>query len=289
MSKLCPFCAEPTLAPSPGPRSWRQGSYQMQTCGSCGTETAWPREAASDSVYDHEMPAIRWEFREVLTDLAGYPSVEGEVLDVGCGKGDFVALANGQGVTARGIDFNPENIAYSQARGLDCRQMDVRDLEEAQTFRAITAFHVLEHLSDPRAFLVVLRDRLLPGGALYLSFPNARRGMLRFKRDIADFPPYHLNRISDSGMRKIAERCGYRVADCTIQPRDITWTYATSLAVNHLLDKPALRDRLAASHWLNLAVKGVTAVLLQPIILWRLVRYRDDLGFTVLYKLQSQT
>lgn len=257
----------------------------MKICQDCGTETAWPRMSATDDLYDHGMPADRWEFRKVVKDHKAR-AADGQILDVGCGKGHFLLLAKEAKLPAIGIDFSVENVEAAKARGAECYLLDLRDIEDDRRFAAITAFHVIEHLSRPKAFLETLRDRIEAAGAVYLSFPNVDRGTLRFMRDLGDFPPYHLNRITESGMRRLADRAGLAVTARWVEPHDLHWRYATSLAVNHALDAPHLRQRMAGNRLLNLGLKSLAAVALQPVILWRLWRYRADPGFTVLYKLQ---
>lgn len=285
MAAACPFCTSTRLISSSDPLHWRQGDYKMLSCESCGTVTAWPREAATDEVYDHGMPSDRWEFDEVIKDCTQDISKR-RLLDVGCGKGDFLILAASAGLTVSGIDFSSENIEHARSRGAECHQGDLRDFEVHRRFHVITAFHVIEHLSDPQAFLETLKDRIEEDGVVYLSFPNVHRGTLRFMRDFGDFPPYHLNRISDLGIARLAERVGLRVSDCRIEPRDVHWRYATSLSVNQALDRPRLRQAIESSRLLNFGLKAFVAVVLQPAILWRLMRYQSDPGFTVLYRLE---
>lgn len=285
MTDICPFCASQHLTPNSAAPHWRQGDYHMMTCQDCGSDTAWPRVAATDDVYDHGMPANRWEFRQVLRDCrdGGGP---GQILDVGSGKGDFLLMAQSEGVSAIGIDFSAENIAVAQRRGVECSQRDLRDFEADRRFRFITAFHVIEHLADPKGFLEMLRGRIENDGAVYLSFPNVDRGTLRFMRDFGDFPPYHLNRVTVEGMHAVAERAGMTVVARRIEPRDLNWRYATSLAVNHMLDTPRLRRALAKNQMVNLGLKALVALILQPTIVWRLLKHRSDPGFTVLYRLE---
>lgn len=257
----------------------------MKICQDCGTVTAWPRKAAENDVYDHEMPDNRWEFAETIADILSR-GAQDSVLDIGCGKGGFLKLAKDNGILELGIDFNESNIEAARRRGLNCHQKDLRQFTESEKFASVTSFHVIEHLDEPFEFLKAIRSVLQPDGAVYLSFPCQRRDIVPFMRDIADYPPHHMNRISDAGLRCLAERSGFVIAEQRNEARSVTWKKATSLAVNHALDAPRLRQRMAGNRLLNLGLKALAAVALQPVILWRLWRYRADPGFTVLYKLQ---
>jgi len=49
----------------------------------------------------------------------------------------------------------------------------------AGSFAGITMFHVLEHLPDPRAYLVAARELLAPDGRLVVQVPNAASWQFR--------------------------------------------------------------------------------------------------------------
>lgn len=98
----------------------------------------------------------------------------GELLDVGCGRGEFLEAAADAGHRVLGIDHDPAMLA--QARGLPVQQGDVLDVLQSTPDRydAITAFHVIEHLSvrEAEALVRLAADRLRPGGRLILATPN---------------------------------------------------------------------------------------------------------------------
>ena len=54
-----------------------------------------------------------------------------DVLDVGCGRGEFLDLLQGRGITARGLDLNHEMVEVCRARGLDVEESDVVSLPGA--------------------------------------------------------------------------------------------------------------------------------------------------------------
>ena len=64
------------------------------------------------------------EIRSRLTDYVPYFSGASDVLDVGCGRGEFLDLLKQAGITARGLDLNPEMVEVCKARGLDATAGD---------------------------------------------------------------------------------------------------------------------------------------------------------------------
>jgi SAM-dependent methyltransferase len=136
-------------------------------------------------------PAFTDRFRgspgEVTAKLAGYlPDIHrlvggttaaGAVVDVGSGRGEWLALLRGAGVPASGVDANPEFVDAGRARGLDLVHGDavahLRGLAPASV-DVVTAFHLIEHL-DVETLLALLeaaRHALRPGGCVLLETPN---------------------------------------------------------------------------------------------------------------------
>ena len=101
----------------------------------------------------------------------------GEVLDLGCGRGEALAVLAANGIAARGVDLSASMIAECRKKGLNASEGDLLQALAAAgegTLGAITSFHVIEHL-PPETLdrLVRLAWRALkPGGILLLETPN---------------------------------------------------------------------------------------------------------------------
>ena len=99
-------------------------------------------------------------------------------LDVGCGAGLLTEPLARMGATATGLDAAPENIAaarlHAEGQGLaiDYRAGSVEDLGDGETFDLVCSMEVVEHVSDPAAFVAGLAKALAPGGLMLLSTPN---------------------------------------------------------------------------------------------------------------------
>ena len=113
------------------------------------------------------------QVRAVVRTDAGGP----RVLDVGPGRGEWLALLAEAGVPAVGVEDNPTMVTRLQARGLDVVSADgighLRAVPPA-SLDAVTAFHVVEHL-DVEALLALLAAAcraLRPGGLLVAETPN---------------------------------------------------------------------------------------------------------------------
>jgi SAM-dependent methyltransferase len=170
----------------------------------------------------------------------------GPVLDVGCGGGLFLRLLRDRGFRVMGLDFSIDaaRVAWtSNGVPATCATLSSAPLPP-ESFAAVTMFHVLEHLYDPRAYLEAARDLLRPEGRLIIQVPNA--GCWQFlllgatwngvdvPRHLFDFRPADLDRLLDS--------CGFEVLRRKyFSLRDNPAGLATSLAP--ALDPMARRVR----------------------------------------------
>jgi O-antigen chain-terminating methyltransferase len=116
----------------------------------------------------------------------------GTVLDIGCGRGEFLALLKEARLTGRGVDTNRAMIAEACARGLDALEGDALEylssLPDASLAGAI-ASQLIEHL--PPAYVVTLLAtafrKLRPGAPIVLETINPACWLAFFSSYLRDF------------------------------------------------------------------------------------------------------
>ncbi|GGK47121.1 methyltransferase domain-containing protein [Salinarimonas ramus] len=136
----------------------------------------------------------------------------GIVLDVGCGRGEWLTLLGDAGIRARGIDMNAVMVEETKAAGGDAICGDaLAYLREAQpgSYAAITAFHVVEHLDFALLveFLASCKRALAPGGAILFETPNPENlvvGACTFHLD-----PTHLKPLPPALLAFLVEAGGF--------------------------------------------------------------------------------
>jgi SAM-dependent methyltransferase len=142
---------------------------------------------------------------------AGIGSAEMPVLDLGCGRGEWLELLQDHGLHARGVDLNPIFVEENRQRGLAVSEGEglqaLRALPDA-SLGAVTAFHVIEHLPFDH-WLAIIDEAvrvLKPGGAAIFETPNPANLLVASSRFYLD--PTHRNPLPSPLVRFIAEARG---------------------------------------------------------------------------------
>lgn len=131
------------------------------------------------------------------------------LLDFGCGYGRFLALCSLFGFEACGVDRSAarqENRSHAQVFPT------LEDAAAMAPFHAVTLFQVLEHLDDPRAELLRLKELLLPGGILVLEVPDCSgvREIASREDYLKIHPLEHINAFTPETLRSFAGRLGFQ-------------------------------------------------------------------------------
>lgn len=138
----------------------------------------------------------------------------GPVLDIGCGRGEWLELLGENGYRARGVDLNRKTVAACAARGLDVQEGEglawLRSLPDA-SLACVTAFHVVEHL--PYAHLLALLREiarvLCNGGIAILETPNPANVLVGSHTFYLD--PTHRNPLPADSLQFAVWSSGLRV------------------------------------------------------------------------------
>ncbi|NUH65552.1 class I SAM-dependent methyltransferase [Sulfitobacter sp. S0837] len=134
------------------------------------------------------------------------------VLDLGCGRGEWLGVLADANLSARGVDTNAVQIGEAQDQGLQAHQGTARSaLTEADdnSLACITAHHLIEHLPFEEVLWITREAMrvLAPGGVLLFETPNVRNilvGATSFHND-----PTHLHPMTDPVLNVLFETVGF--------------------------------------------------------------------------------
>ena len=173
---MCPLCGSST-----GARLAARPDFgRLVRCASCGLlyKDPLPAEDVSrhyEEVYRYDALSERIDqrrrelFRGFLAHVRPFGS--SRLLDVGCGSGEFLALAREHGWAADGIEVSPRGAALARGRGLAVH--DTPDDLPADHYDAVTLWNVVDFFLRPVEQMRALHRVLAPGGLVFVRTPNA--------------------------------------------------------------------------------------------------------------------
>lgn len=167
-----------------------------------------------ENKYRGSRELIKERLKVYLQVLEPLKSIHGDalILDLGCGRGEWLELLQDNGWQAIGADTNTSMIEHCQAAGLHAVLQDAVDYLgslESESVSVVTGFHIAEHLPFDRLLELVKEAHraLRPGGLLILETPNPENvvvGTASFY-----FDPTHVRPLPAQLLSFIPEYCGY--------------------------------------------------------------------------------
>jgi 2-polyprenyl-3-methyl-5-hydroxy-6-metoxy-1,4-benzoquinol methylase len=136
-----------------------------------------------------------------------------ELLDVGCGSASLLGLMKNRGFRVMGVDFSSEAAAVAKTEnGVNVIVGSLGHAAFADaSFDIVTLFHVMEHVTNPRAVLKEVARILRPGGSVVLQVPNIDSWQFRmfgakwYGLDI----PRHVIDYSKESMLRLLDDAGF--------------------------------------------------------------------------------
>ncbi len=169
---------------STGTVETRSGTIDPKEAAHFGRLAAEWWDPKGESAMLHKLNPVRLAYIRSAIDrhwadagAARKPLAGRSAIDVGCGAGLLTEPLARLGARVTGLDAAAENVAaasaHAEAVGLeiDYRNADIETLER-ETFDLVTSMEVIEHVTDPAAFVAALERALAPGGLMLLSTPN---------------------------------------------------------------------------------------------------------------------
>jgi len=163
------------------------------------------------------IPIDRWLKETYCDDQRRFESLASlisnkRILDFGCGSGGFLMKVKTLAGRAEGVELELRVREHWQDQ-----IMIYPDVESVgiNSFDLITAFHVIEHLTDPRAMLKTLATKLAENGRMVIEVPSSEDALLTLYGSEAfqkfTYWSQHLYLFSAETLRQLAEQAGLRI------------------------------------------------------------------------------
>lgn len=217
------------------------GISNLVKCKSCGLNYISPRYAIKEEVdfYTQEYHELHTDnlwlknrqplFRLYLNKINKLYSRRGRLLDIGCGKGFFLKLAESNNWRVSGIDISSSAVKYGREKlGLNIEKCELKDARfPKDCFDVVTLFNVLDQLYNPADTLKEIYHIIKPGGLILLRVANidfhlfVHRIYNIFRGSSSKEPTvFHLYMFSRLSLTRILEKEGFQNIKIFNSPAD---------------------------------------------------------------------
>lgn len=139
-----------------------------------------------------------------------------KVLEVGCGRGEFLSILRDAGADASGLEHSEAAVASCRAEGLNVSHGFVENADTrlpGAPYDGFVILNFLEHHPDPNATLRGIHGNLADGGVGIVEVPNF--DMMLHERQFAEFMSDHLCYFTAETLRAALSINGFEVLGCT--------------------------------------------------------------------------
>jgi len=188
------------LVTTPRPLAERLGAYYKSDSYISHTDS---KKSFIDKVYQ----IVRiFAIRRKVNLINSFSNSDKNILDIGTGTGDFLLACKQNGWNVAGVEPNQKAKKQSEYKTGIKVVNDISELKNMQ-FDVITMWHVLEHVSDLRAYVTSLKKLLKPKGTLVVAVPNYKsHDAVYYKQFWAAYDvPRHLWHFSRLSIKKLFE------------------------------------------------------------------------------------
>lgn len=224
--------------------------HGCEDCGlvqTVGAPVPYYRDVIRANAFSPAMKA----FRETqLADWVGRHGLQGRpVLEVGCGRGEYLDLLRQAGTRPWGTEHGAEAAQAARAGGHEVLTLypGEAELPTELCFDAWVSFNFMEHWPQPRAVLRAVRQRLAAGAVGLVEVPNF--DMILRRQVVSEFIADHVFYFTEATLRRCLEMVGFEVT----QVRTIWHDYILSAELRPRA-VPALDDFDRSLEGLRLAL-----------------------------------
>ena len=261
MEKLtaCPVCRNAGFSPFLDAKDYflTGEDFSIVVCDHCGFKFTNPRPAKDEisRYYESEEYISHDTNKKSLTNtiykLARSYSLRRKyglvklwskgvnILDIGCGTGEFLKICNEKGMKVTGIEPNDKAAGFARSiNGIDVFPEQYLENINSPVFDVITMWHVLEHVHDLNQRMEKITQILKPSGTLIIAVPNSSSfDADHYKKFWAAYDlPRHLYHFSPESILSLAKNHHFSVRE--ILPMKMDAYYISLLSEKYSKGKP---------------------------------------------------
>ena len=151
-------------------------------------------------------------FNKLLDYFEQYRDI-GNILDLGCGQGDFLIEAKKRNWNVYGSEYSESATGLCEKRGIIMYQGDLtKNIFDDIKFDVIASFEVIEHINNPNEFMSIVNHKLQEKGLVYCTTPNFNSLLRYFEKDRFQMIVYpnHISFYTKDSIRYLGRKNNFK-------------------------------------------------------------------------------
>lgn len=178
-------------------------------CTNCELIFFSPNIAGSEQFYENlQCLASRYysDSRPEFFEALKFINEQDKVLEIGAGSAHFAQMLNA--VNYVGLEYSQEAIETAKTRGVKLVKESIEEFSQnnIEQFDVVCSFHVLEHVSNPYAFIESSLKSLKKGGKFICAVPCSDSFYTSNHNRVLNILPHHLTRWSLKTFNYVCEK-----------------------------------------------------------------------------------
>jgi SAM-dependent methyltransferase len=204
----------------------------VNQCASCGlvqlsnAPVSYYKDVIRAAAFSEEMREFR--LKQLTSWVNQYHLKDQKILEVGCGRGEYLSLLKLTGVDAYGIEHSKQAVLDCQHQGLQAFQGyfgETQNENIPSDFNGFMCLNFMEHWPDPNASLKAISEHLLDGAIGLVEVPNF--DMILEKGLFSEFISDHLFYFTEDTFKFTLQKNGFEV----LESKPVWHDYILSLVV----------------------------------------------------------
>ena len=203
--------------------------YQCKSCGLVQLAiepVPYYRDVIRAAAFSQEMREFRLKQFKYFVDR--YNLQGKKVIEIGCGKGEYLELMNQSGALAFGLEHLLESVEFCKQKGLKVERGFIESSSyklQNSPFDAFFVLNFLEHIPDMNSFLKGIANNLHDEAIGLVEVPNF--DMIIEKKLFSEFIPDHLYYFTEKTLTLVLEMNGFDILEC----KEVWYDYIISAVV----------------------------------------------------------